>query len=268
MKSLFDGFNWNSVRIINAFNVTSPVSGTYIKSFGDTEYYQIGIKFNGGTEIYYNDKRLDFSAGSILYLPKEKTPCVPYNKMVLEKGSGVCIFFDSENSLPDEPKLFKYDSQKVEKLFARISKEYKETHGEMSFDVLSTFYKILSFLKNNEETAEINTKKRTRLNPATKYINEHFCDSFIDIEFLAESCGMTKEYFRHCFKNEFGASPLQYIAKMKVNKIKELLCGNNLSMTDISELTGFTEINYFSRFFKKQAGISPSEYKRQYGNIF
>ena len=102
MKSLFDGFNWNSVRIINAFDVLSPNSGTYIKSFGDTEFYQIGIKFNGETEIYYNDKRVRETAPFLH--PKLKAGGLKMNmhKDPAHTGRGGAAFLWKAQKVPPE----------------------------------------------------------------------------------------------------------------------------------------------------------------------
>jgi AraC-like DNA-binding protein len=61
------------------------------------------------------------------------------------------------------------------------------------------------------------------------------------------------------FRESIGMSPMQYMAKLRVEKAMELLLTTGMSIGEISDSLGFNSINYFSRFFKRQTGHSPQE---------
>ena len=63
----------------------------------------------------------------------------------------------------------------------------------------------------------------------------------------------------------YGLSPIQYYHRLKTNYIKALICENKHSLSQIAELSGFSDLNYFSRFFKKNTGLTPTEYKKHFG---
>ncbi len=79
----------------------------------------------------------------------------------------------------------------------------------------------------------------------------------------AQQCGLSKFYFSHCFHRITGDSPISYRNKIRIEKAKELLEENLLSISEIAVQTGFESSSYFSKFFKQQTGMSPATYQRQ-----
>ena len=60
---MFDN-NWNNILIENVFPVcvSNEDVGKKRRTFGTTKFYQLGIKFDGETEIFYNKEKITFSA--------------------------------------------------------------------------------------------------------------------------------------------------------------------------------------------------------------
>ena len=54
---------------------------------------------------------------------------------------------------------------------------------------------------------------------------------------------------------------MDYIIDMRVRKACEMLKYSDVSVTEIAESTGFCDIFYFSRMFKKAIGVSPTNYR-------
>lgn len=84
--------------------------------------------------------------------------------------------------------------------------------------------------------------------------------SSIDMESLAKNLNLNYDSFREDFKAYTGLSPYQYFLQMKINKAKELLSDGVLSVKEISYKLSFDNPYYFSRFFKKKTGVSPSQW--------
>ena len=70
--------------------------------------------------------------------------------------------------------------------------------------------------------------------------------------------------FSTLFKKETGQNFLDYLTELRISKAKELLCGETLSVQDVAETVGYSDLKYFSRLFKKATGVSPSDYKKLY----
>ena len=64
------------------------------------------------------------------------------------------------------------------------------------------------------------------------------------------------------FKEQMGMAPTKYIIKLKMDLAKELLETTTLSIKEISLMCGYTDFNFFSRSFKENTGVSPTEYRK------
>lgn len=82
------------------------------------------------------------------------------------------------------------------------------------------------------------------------------------IEDYAAMCYMSKYQFAHAFKSLIGVSPHAYQERIVLMKAQDLLLNSELSITEIAKVLGFTDIYYFSRFFKRQTDKSPSEFRK------
>lgn len=79
---------------------------------------------------------------------------------------------------------------------------------------------------------------------------------------LSQNANISYEYFRRIFENVYGVSPVKYLNKLRIDRAKELLNSGMYTVADAAFQSGFSDISYFSRFFKKETGLSPSEYKK------
>lgn len=78
----------------------------------------------------------------------------------------------------------------------------------------------------------------------------------------AEFCSLSLSRFSHLFKEATGLTPLQYLNRVRIEKAKELLLNTSLSVAEISECVGFSSQNYFGRLFRRQVGLSPTQFAR------
>ena len=81
---------------------------------------------------------------------------------------------------------------------------------------------------------------------------------------LAALCGISRDYFEKTFRQALGVSPGQYYTSLILERAKHLLSTTMYSIGEISALCGIDDALYFSRFFKKKVGLSPTAYRRQY----
>ena len=87
----------------------------------------------------------------------------------------------------------------------------------------------------------------------------------IRISDLAKNAGYTDYYFSHRFKEETGETVTEYIRRKKIEESKLLLIDSQMSINEIWEELAFGSRNSFFQSFKKLTGISPSEYRRRWG---
>lgn len=99
-----------------------------------------------------------------------------------------------------------------------------------------------------------------RITKAQEYIQQNFSRQLHQKE-LAELCGYSESHFRQLFHAITGMSCSQYIISVKISVAKNLLLSGTANVSEAAELTGFSDIYYFSRLFKKITGYPPSHFK-------
>ena len=80
---------------------------------------------------------------------------------------------------------------------------------------------------------------------------------------LAKELGVDLYYLSHFFREHFGLSFQEYLAKLRCEKARRELLLTDRSLLDISLSCGFSSPKYFQRAFQKQCGATPKEYRRQ-----
>lgn len=80
---------------------------------------------------------------------------------------------------------------------------------------------------------------------------------------LAKELGVDLYYLSHFFREHFGLSFQEYLAKLRCEKARRELLLTDRSLLDISLSCGFSSPKYFQRAFQKQYGATPKEYRRQ-----
>lgn len=108
------------------------------------------------------------------------------------------------------------------------------------------------------------SKRRiTSVDKAIEHIAEHYLSASFSVASLAELCHMSDAHFRRVFKAEMGVSPKEYISELKIKRANLLLSYPDITVTEIAEDLGFTDVSYFIRFYKKQTGKSPGKLKNK-----
>ena len=95
-----------------------------------------------------------------------------------------------------------------------------------------------------------------------RYIDQHFKES-LTLDQLAEEAHVNKFYLSHAFKKEYGVSPINYMISRRLEESKYLLAETDLSLSQISQLLGFSSLSYFSQVFHRTQGLTPMEYRQQ-----
>ncbi len=95
-----------------------------------------------------------------------------------------------------------------------------------------------------------------------EYIFNHMTED-ISINHIADFCSYSDSRIRVIFRDYMGTSLGSYIRQSKMNNAAKKLGLTDLSVTEISELCGFSSVYSFSRGFKNLFGISPAKYRAQ-----
>ncbi|MBN1669698.1 MAG: helix-turn-helix transcriptional regulator [Kiritimatiellae bacterium] len=79
---------------------------------------------------------------------------------------------------------------------------------------------------------------------------------------LADGAGLSVGYFTRAFKARFGLSPISYQQRLRIDAARNLLLSTSLLSKEIAWRTGFEDEYFFSKTFKKLAGVSPRAFRK------
>jgi AraC family transcriptional regulator, glycine betaine-responsive activator len=85
----------------------------------------------------------------------------------------------------------------------------------------------------------------------------------LSISELSDAVGITVRSLERGFKQQIGVSPGKHYRKMRLEKAKQLLWHTNMSILEVSILTGFPSPSYLSRLYRQEFGVLPSDERRR-----
>ncbi|WP_102345351.1 helix-turn-helix transcriptional regulator [Bacillus sp. Marseille-P3661] len=105
--------------------------------------------------------------------------------------------------------------------------------------------------------------KDQNLQKCIEYISNYFHED-LSIKKVANKVHLSHTYFSRLFKKELGVSFVEYVTNIRIKRAKWLLANTNDTIESIAAQVGFNTPNYFSSIFKKNEGMSPSEYREEH----
>jgi AraC family transcriptional regulator len=101
-----------------------------------------------------------------------------------------------------------------------------------------------------------------KLEIVVNYINDYI-QRDLHLAELANLVQMSPYYFSRLFKQSIGVTAHQYVSQCRIEKAKQLLKTQDLSLTYISQQVGFHDQSHFSKTFCKIVGLTPKKYRDQ-----
>jgi AraC-like DNA-binding protein len=98
---------------------------------------------------------------------------------------------------------------------------------------------------------------------AKRYMEANFSDS-IHLEDVASHVNLSPIYFHNVFTSASGQSPHDYLIKYRISQAKKMLWDSSISLSLVAEECGFGCQQYFNKIFKKETGISPGKYRKEF----
>jgi YesN/AraC family two-component response regulator len=100
----------------------------------------------------------------------------------------------------------------------------------------------------------------SRLQAAIAHVAKHYLRPIPESE-VARLCNMSPSRFCREFKAAFDVTFVEYLANYRMTQAKRLLANPSMPVADVAVAVGFSDPSYFTRVFKRQEGVAPSEYR-------
>lgn len=114
-----------------------------------------------------------------------------------------------------------------------------------------------------QEQARMHANDKQLLDKLNKMIENEMCNSDLSLDELTKALNFSTSTFYRKVKSLTGLSPNEYVRLYRLQTAARMIEQGHLSISEVAFKTGFGTLSYFSSMFKKQFGMTPSEYKSQ-----
>ena len=195
-----------------------------------------------------------------------------------------CVVFDMESFLSQSPKCIeKYNNALDSGVISEMIFEPNSTAGAMvdslfenmekesvayTFTTTGLLWQLIGYIieqKSQIAPSVQNTvyrKNKQIKKVLTKIRNDY--SKQLTLDDLANEAQLNKQYFCRAFKQVTGKTPIDYLNYYRIECAAEQLSLSYLSITDIALACGFNDLSYFNRLFKRNKGVTPSNYRKKF----
>lgn len=216
------------------------------------QYHKLIVKSESGCEFIV----LYFTFENRINGEHAQIPAEDFLNFVSNKGESPYI------SLKVSPK------NEIVVLLNRILKERKSSEPGSEFLnyllIMELFVLLSRALKMEwENSVKLKSSKLKELiDISINYIHNNF-ERDISLGDIAKYVFLSPSYFTRAFKEQTGMSPISYLLKIRIERAKEMLVDTGLKISDIALSVGFSNQQRFNEMFKKYAGLTPLQYRKQ-----
>lgn len=226
---------------------------------------------SGKAHFYFNGVEEIVPAGNfVLYRPKEEQRYYYYGVDHTEvywvhfTGNNVKNIIRKYGITDDMHVIHTGTSLDYKKFFLQMIHELKLCKDDYE-EILVHYMHLLLIMIHRS----INSRPRGKsqylmdeMDAAVRYFHANYHKP-ISIEDFAASYHMSISWFIRNFKEYTGSTPAQYLLSLRISNAQTLLESTSYNITEIANIVGYDNPLYFSRIFKKQIGMSPSEFRKQ-----
>jgi AraC-like DNA-binding protein len=102
------------------------------------------------------------------------------------------------------------------------------------------------------------------LQKALKLVEKNIGNSEFSVEKMGKELGVSRGHLYNKLLALTGKTPMEFIRVMRLKRAAQLLGKSQLTVSEIAFQVGFNEPKYFSRYFKEEFGVVPSEYAKSH----
>jgi AraC family transcriptional activator of pobA len=254
------------------------------------DFYTICLKKIERGEFGYGKTKYDSDKG-FMYFFKPRQKLFIHDVVIKELGFSIYLHEDFLIGHPlfNEIKKYSFFDYEIDEalhlsprekeimwsLFHKMETEYHNNPDEFSKSIiLSHLDSMLKYAQRFYKRQFIDRKPLSGIT-VTKF-NEHLNQYFEKgeaaakglptVTYVASQLNLSSKYLSDLLKQETGKTALELIHLYVISEAKNLLVEGEQSISEIAYRLGFENPPYFSRLFKKEVGISPTEFQNQLMN--
>ena len=213
---------------------------------------------SGSFSVEANGKRYEVKENEATVFRKN----VLYHRTVISPVTMYFFRYRSDETLFTDGKIVFKDKSRITSTFALLDVLDKSVTKDEYEHRSALFIDIVNQYRLENLTAPIgNSAKRSPIELAIRNINGSIHKK-IALPDIAMLTGLSYVQFIRRFKAETGMTPSDYISALRIQKARAMLASSTFTVKEIAYACGFENEYYFSNFFKKHTGISPTAFRQ------
>lgn len=246
---------------------------------------EIVIIFEGSGQYHYNNLSFPVSQGDVFVLrgdyikeiegaDRMRMCSIYYREENLQRLAGTFRRLEGYQSLFVQNPLAKAYSEEerlhadadlldeLDSIIDRMVREQKLMEPGFEQVLNSSFFILITFISRAfAAREEYSSKSEDDFSRAVAYMQSHYSES-PKLSQLAGIAHISERQFDRKFKEIYKMPPSQYLLQLKLGRAQALLEESHLSISSIAMECGFSDINYFSKYFRSVNHISPTMYRK------
>jgi len=105
-------------------------------------------------------------------------------------------------------------------------------------------------------------QKYTRLKPVLEYLQKNYKNKIL-LKDIAKAAHISASRLCHLFKEQLNTTVFDYLTNLRINQVKYLLLSTDITCIEMCFDSGFVNLSYFNRTFKKRVGMTPTQFRNQ-----
>jgi AraC-like DNA-binding protein len=166
------------------------------------------------------------------------------------------------------PVVFQDRRTEMEPVIEEMLRCMGDSSPYLSLLMQSSLLRILYVLLQQGTTAEQTLSAYHNMDKRIHAIIHHLLshpNQMPEVQELAELVQVSESHLRKLFIQDTGQAPLHFVHHLKIEQAKKLLSTTNKPISQISDELGVMNANYFTRMFKSKSGLTPLQYRQQFG---
>jgi len=230
------------------------------------DYHVLAYAVSGQAWYQCEGKSFPVGRGQLLFFPKGvmrsgvADPKTPWS--FIATGFDMQYFDETAGDLfQSMPRHFEPSNElEINALFLELERRWVARGTGYLLRCRSIIMHLLFLLLRLQAKSKFSVPHARRLAPIVRLLQDHYTHSY-SVDELAQMADLSPSRFRVLFKKLTGHTVVRYQNWLRINKAKDLLLSGEYTVTEAARKTGFEDVYYFSRLFKKMTGNNPSHYR-------